>query len=451
MIFFVTGASGSGKTACMPELARRLPEVALHDFDELGVPPGATKVWRQESTEAWLRRGIEYAREGRDLVVCGQAVLGEVLACPSAPEAGAVAVCLLDCDDVLRIDRLRARGTHGATQDTLSWAAWLRVHSVDPAWRPDTIQDGGAAGMSWERWAGLARGDARWQVAVVDTTALGLAEVAAEVARWVRAGQQGARFEPAARSPLLEHDPARRAFIEPTRTVRRRKDMPELAVGCFFAEVIRGLADSGRARELTALRSELAPVPIYELTHEGQRLAIFHAGLGAPLSGGILEEVFALGAERVVVCGGAGALDRDLVLGHVMVPTEAVRDEGTSHHYLPPSRTVAAHPDAVAAIEATLERRGVPYRRAITWTTDAFFRETRAKIARRRAEGCATVEMEAAALFAIGQFRAKKVGVLLYAGDDLSGADWDHRAWNEHASGREQLFWLAVEAAASMA
>ncbi len=186
MVLFVTGASGSGKTACMPDLARLLPGVALHDFDEVGVPPDADKVWRQESTEAWLRRGIELAREGRPLVVCGGAVPGEVLACPSAPEAGPVAMCLLDCGDVARIDRLRSRGTHGCTQDTLNWAAWQRVHAVDPGWRPDVIREGAAPGMRWERWASWQRGDPRWRVEVVDTTALPLAEVAARVAAWVR-------------------------------------------------------------------------------------------------------------------------------------------------------------------------------------------------------------------------------------------------------------------------
>jgi hypothetical protein len=88
--------------------------------NEPGVPPGVDKRWRQQTTEAWLRRGIEYARQGRDLVVCGQAIHGEALACPSAPEAGPIAACLLDCADVLRIDRLRARGTYGATQETLN-------------------------------------------------------------------------------------------------------------------------------------------------------------------------------------------------------------------------------------------------------------------------------------------------------------------------------------------
>ncbi len=193
MIFFVTGASGSGKTACMPHLAPLLHGMALHDFDEVGVPPDAGKVWRQQSTESWLRRGVACRAQGRHLVVCGGAILGEVLACPSAPEAGPVAVCLLECGDVARIDRLRSRGTHGCTQEMLNWAAWQRVHAVDPQWRPDVIRDGADPAMRWERWAGWQRGDPRWREEILDTTSISPAEVAAGLARWIRAAASDPR------------------------------------------------------------------------------------------------------------------------------------------------------------------------------------------------------------------------------------------------------------------
>jgi uridine phosphorylase len=444
MIYFVCGASGSGKTACMPDLGRLLPDAAIHDFDAVGVPPGADKVWRQRTTEHWLRRGIELGREGRDLVVCGQVVPGEVLACPSAPEAGPVAACLLDCADVLRIDRLRSRGTYGADQDTLSWAAWQRVHAADPTWRPDVVRDGAWPELRWERWSGWARGDPRWRVEVIDTTPLSVAEVAAAVARWVKA--RGAPGVAGGVVPLLDATGGGPALIEPAERIPHLEGMPARAVACFFHEVLAALVGGGRLRQLAAQRSALGPHPIYELVHRDQRLAVYHAGMGAPLAVGLLEEVVALGADRIVVCGSAGALDGELALGHVLVPAEAVRDEGTSLHYLPPSRTVAAHPDAVSAIERTLAAQDVPYQRTTTWTTDAFFRETPARIALRRAEGCASVEMEAAALFAVAQVRGVKLGQLLYAGDDLSGPAWDSRAWNDHLSGRERLFWLAVEA-----
>ncbi len=452
MIFFVTGASGSGKSACMPELARLLHGAEVQDFDSIGVPPAPDKIWRQESTERWIRHGIACAREGRDLVVCGTTVLGEILACPSAPEAGPLAACLLDCGDVARVERLRERGTHGCTQEMLSWAAWLRLHAADPQWRPDVIQDGAVAGMRWERWTGWQRGDPRWRCPSIDTTALSIREVAVAVAQWVEAARTGKGPGPLDRPPIIGFDPAREAFIEPGAVACRHPRMPAHVVMCFFREVIAGLVASGRCRRVAGLRSvsEMGEHAIHSLEHQGREVGVLHPGIGAPLAAGFLEEAIALGGEKFVACGGAGALERDLVLGHVVVPTLAVRDEGTSYHYLAPSRTVASSPEAVAAIEQTLRRHEVPFRLATTWTTDAFYRETPARIDWRRAEGCSVVEMEAAAFFAVAQFRRRSFGQLLDAGDDLSGAAWDHRGWEDHATGRERLFWLAVEACLAM-
>jgi uridine phosphorylase len=148
------------------------------------------------------------------------------------------------------------------------------------------------------------------------------------------------------------------------------------------------------------------------------------------------------------VCGGAGVLT-DLAKGHVVVPSSAVRDEGTSFHYAPPGREVAPTPAALAAVIAVLEKQSVPHAVAKTWTTDALYRETRDRIVRRKAEGCVTVEMEAAALFAVARFRGVELAQLLYSGDSLSGDSWDHRDWH-NSSAREHLFWLAAEACLSL-
>jgi len=103
--------------------------------------------------------------------------------------------------------------------------------------------------------------------------------------------------------------------------------------------------------------------------------------------------------------------------------------------------------DVVNAIAATLGEHQVAHRLVKTWTTDAFYRETPARIAARRAEGCACVEMETAALAAVAQFRGVKFGQLLYGGDDLGGAEWDGRNWNGQWNIREKLTFLAAEIA----
>ena len=116
MLYLVTGASGSGKTACLDILRQRNPQVVCYDFDDVGVPANPDKVWRHRTTEYWLQRAIQNQAEGLDTCINGNIVLGEVLACPSAPEITRLSVCLLDCADVVRIDRLRARGSGTAAR-----------------------------------------------------------------------------------------------------------------------------------------------------------------------------------------------------------------------------------------------------------------------------------------------------------------------------------------------
>lgn len=250
--------------------------------------------------------------------------------------------------------------------------------------------------------------------------------------------------------PLLEFDPDPAGLINPSELhARRAGSVPEVAVLCFFSEVIEELAGRRDVKVVGRLVAAHGSHEILVIERDGRHVAVVHPGVGAPLAGAFFEEMIALGAGRVVACGGAGALVPELALGHVVVPTSAIRDEGTSYHYLPPSREVRADASGVAAAERVLEERGVPYTLGKTWSTDAFYRETRKRVDRRAAEGCVTVEMECAAFLAIAKFRGVRFAQLLYAGDDLSGEVWDGRGW-ETSPSRPLLFDLAVRTALAL-
>ena len=245
--------------------------------------------------------------------------------------------------------------------------------------------------------------------------------------------------------PILEYDPTREALIEPSRVIRPR-DVPEHCVICFFQEVIDKVVAEQGATLLARNKWEDGPHPLYEITHRGQRLAFFHPGIGGPLAAGLLEEMIAWGCRKFIACGGCGVLAKEIAVGHLVLVTSAVRDEGVSYHARPPAREVAADAAGVGALAQTLDRLGLPYLRGKTWTTDAPYRETPDKIARRRQEGCLTVEMEAAGLLAVAAFRGVPFGQVLYGGDDLSGDEWDHRSWQSRSDVRERLFWLSADA-----
>jgi uridine phosphorylase len=250
-------------------------------------------------------------------------------------------------------------------------------------------------------------------------------------------------------APILEFDPSRAAMIEPSR-LYQVLDVPEHCVICFFKEVLNKVAAEKNAKILATHSWEDGKHCLYEIEHRGRRLAFIHPGVGGPLAAGILEDAIAHGCRKFVVCGGCGALDKELALGHLILVSSAVRDEGVSYHYLAPSREVQANAPALAALEAAVMEQGLPYRRGKTWTTDAPYRETAAKVALRRAEGCLTVEMEAASLMAVAQFRKVALGQILYSGDDLSGEVWSDRGWVSLKDVRENLFWLAADACLSL-
>jgi uridine phosphorylase len=245
--------------------------------------------------------------------------------------------------------------------------------------------------------------------------------------------------------PILEYDSTRKAFIDPAQVIKPL-NMPEHVVVCFFREVIAKVAVEHNARIITENRWEDGSHPVYEIAHQNKRLAFFHPGVGASIAANLLEEVIAFGSRKFIACGGCGVLEKDIAVGDLVIVSAAVRDEGISYHYLPPSREVIANEEGVRALVKTMSGHGIPYRQGKSWTTDAPYRETPNKIAMRRKEGCLVVEMEAAGMMAVAQFRDVVFGQVLYGGDNLSGVEWDERGWRSRSEIREGLFWLCAEA-----
>lgn len=244
--------------------------------------------------------------------------------------------------------------------------------------------------------------------------------------------------------PILEYDYSRQAVIEPHKLFGRI-NIPEKCVITFFKDVIDRLKEENRLAIVTELRSEAGIHPIYEMVYGAEKLIVYHSMVGAPSAVGLLEEVTALGCRKFIACGGAGVIQREIAVGHLIIPTAAIRDEGTSYHYLPPSREVEINIDALKSILKVLDRHKIPYIQAKTWTTDAFYRETKDKVELRRQEGCVSVEMECSALAAVAEFRNLTFGQILYGGDDVSCEEWDSRCWHERTDVREKVFVLAVE------
>lgn len=193
------------------------------------------------------------------------------------------------------------------------------------------------------------------------------------------------------------------------------------------------------------LHSEILDIPIYEYNISKEKICITMPFSTAPGAAGTIEELHAMGCNKFIICGGAGSVKKDSKVGEIIVPVVAVRDEGTSYHYIEPSREVECHKATADFIISGLERLGIPYTVGKTWTTDAMYRETPEMIELRRKEGCITVEMETAAFFAVSKYYDIPLAQLLYAGDDVSGEKWDNRNWDKQKNVRANMIFTAIK------
>lgn len=160
------------------------------------------------------------------------------------------------------------------------------------------------------------------------------------------------------------------------------------------------------------------------LGRAGRRaVAVVRSSIGAPASVIDLEEAIALGARTILTFGSCGSLVQDLPLGATVLPTAAVSDEGTSRHYGGPRW---ARPDEalVQRLRASLRRRSLAFREGAVWSTDAVYRESRARAHALARQNVVGVEMEASALFTIGRYRRARVASLLVVSDELAGGSW---------------------------
>jgi uridine phosphorylase len=196
------------------------------------------------------------------------------------------------------------------------------------------------------------------------------------------------------------------------REARRQKSLPSATVPeiCLLdpdGDIVRALGKAGRTRRSQGWACY--HTDLYEFEQVGERFGIIGRAVGASFAVLVAEQLFASGCRFLVSMTSAGQIVQRARPPYFVLIDRALRDEGTSYHYLPPAEFVAADETLVeSAMEACLALAQPIYRGA-SWTTDAPFRETPAAIARCRARNILAVEMEAAGLYAFARARCKPV------------------------------------------
>ena len=207
--------------------------------------------------------------------------------------------------------------------------------------------------------------------------------------------------------PILEYDDSSPEIIPPDHDWTAGR-LPEKCLFAFLGDIVHKYAKEQNAEVVEIFQTVSYNIEIYVL-HED------------------LDTLISCGCKKIIAVGSCGVL-ADLEENAFIVPTKALRAEGTSYHYLPASRYIELDEEPIAVMEETFRKHNLPFVTCITWSTDGFFRETKDMVRYRLEEGCSVVEMECAALAACSRKRGAKFGQFLFTADTLANVhEYDAR------------------------
>ncbi len=202
-----------------------------------------------------------------------------------------------------------------------------------------------------------------------------------------------------------------------------RSPVPQVCVLDPDGDLVRRLKSAGRAQRDPAW--PCYHTDLYRVTEGGVELGLVGCAVGAPFAVLVAEQLFASGCGLLISMTSAGRLAELRDPPYFILIEMALRDEGTSYHYLPPGEFSHADPKLLAAVTGAFDGLRVPVERGATWTTDAPFRETAVAIAGKKADALLAVEMEAAALYAFASARRKPVLCFAHVTNQMALAEGD--------------------------
>ncbi len=251
---------------------------------------------------------------------------------------------------------------------------------------------------------------------------------------------------------LDEFDNELTSVINPDASVRKNiKNFPKTAVAFYSKALMEKFIELYHPKKIAELSHSSGSFPIYKITEDGVDIAVYRSMIGAPASVLQFEEMIALGIKNLIAIGSCGCLDKSIEEFSIIIPHEAVRDEGTSYHYYPKNDEIRMNARVVKILESVLKEREKGYIKAKTWTNDAFYRETKAKVKRRKEMGCRVVDMECSAMIAVAKFRKVHFGQLFYSADNLDSDYWDPRHLRNYSlNTRHHMIPLAIACAKRM-
>ena len=252
---------------------------------------------------------------------------------------------------------------------------------------------------------------------------------------------------------LKEFDTNKEAVINPRFKRENYDNFPKVMISVFSDILFNQVLELLYHEVIEITQSCNGINPIYRVKYKGVEFGYYHSFVGGPMCVANYEEVHAMGSDTLILLGNCGVLDKNIQDCGVIIPTSALRDEGTSYHYVEAKDEIEVNRKYIPEFKEVLDEAGYPYVEGKTWSTDAFYRETREKVNRRKQQGAICVDMECASMQAMCEFRNTEFFQFFYAGDNLDHSSWDPRSLsaNEKLDDKVKIVFLAFELALKIA
>ena len=239
-------------------------------------------------------------------------------------------------------------------------------------------------------------------------------------------------------------------ILKPSNLINKEEYFPEIVIVTFSEKMLKAILNNYKSETISSISAGYKHL-IYKTRYGVKEIAFYMTSIGAPVTVGLIEEILVKGGKKILLFGSCGSLDNNITDGHIVVPTHAYRDEGTSYHYVSADEGDFIKVKTAKRIREILEELKVPVISGKTWTTDAIYRETRKNMELRKNQGCITVEMECAAVMAMAQFRKAEIYQFLYTADNLDCEEWEARLLgNLPDDFRERYIKIAFEVASRL-
>jgi uridine phosphorylase len=206
-------------------------------------------------------------------------------------------------------------------------------------------------------------------------------------------------------------------FLAPLGVQPDRLSLPQKAALAFHPEGLEQLVNLSNAKPIGDWAFPIIESSLCKGIYHGQEVLVSKIPPSAPNAVAFVECLICLGMTQVIVAGCAGSIHPEAKAGSIVIPTWAVRGEGTSSYYSKKATNLHASNRLVQQMQKVAERNSLSYLSGPTWTADGLFRESKREMERYKAQGILTVEMEMSALFALANFRKIELAGLLVISD----------------------------------